>query len=147
VTEPDFTAQLRKFASEDYFPNNLYDLIASWDASGVGFEAVEPILRFIEDNPELDFGVPGPLVTFVERFQGRGYEEELLKSLHRKPTDHTTWMLNRLINGAKSASERQKYVDAMQLAREHPQADEMALLSIDQFLARLAAYKWTARRL
>jgi hypothetical protein len=141
VTKPDFTAQLRKLASEDGILEQPYDLVKSWKSARVGLEAVESILRFMEDNPDLDFGTPGELVHFVERFYRHGYEEELRQSLARKPTAHTVWMLNRLINGARSLSERQKYVGEMQQAKASGHADEQALQRIDHYLNRLSAHK------
>jgi len=58
---------------------------------------------FMEEHPEIDYGTPGPLVHFLERFYKKGYEEQLVLSIRRKPTCHTIWMLNRLINGARAA--------------------------------------------
>ena len=54
----------------------------------------------MERHPLTDFGSPGPIVHFVETFYKKGYEEELVNSIKRKPTLHTIWMLNRIINGA-----------------------------------------------
>ena len=66
-------------------------------------DSVQPLLRLMERHPLTDFGGPGPIVHFVERFYKKGYEEELLLSLKRMPTLHTVWMLNRLINGTDQA--------------------------------------------
>lgn len=66
-------------------------------------DSVQPLLRLMERHPLTDFGSPGPIVHFVERFYKKGYEEELLLSLKRMPTLHTVWMLNRLINGTDQA--------------------------------------------
>ena len=66
-------------------------------------DSVEPLLRLMERHPLTDFGSPGPIVHFVERFYKKGYEEELLLSLKRMPTLHTVWMLNRLINRTDQA--------------------------------------------
>ena len=66
-------------------------------------DSVEPLLRLMERHPLTDFGSPGPIVHFVERFYKKGYEAELLLSLKRMPTLHTVWMLNRLINGTDQA--------------------------------------------
>ena len=63
------------------------------------FQFVKPILEIISQNPSVDFGSPGELVHFVEKFYKKGYEEELIASLKRMPSLHTIWMLNRLING------------------------------------------------
>lgn len=48
------------------------------------FELVAPILEIIESNPDIDFGTPGDLVHFVEKFYKKGYEELLLKSVRKK---------------------------------------------------------------
>ena len=42
------------------------------------FDLVEPILEIIESNPNVDFGMPGDLVHFVEKFYKKGYEELLI---------------------------------------------------------------------
>ena len=59
------------------------------------FELVAPILEIIESNPDIDFGTPGDLVHFVEKFYKKGYEELLLKSVRKSPTMHNIWMLHR----------------------------------------------------
>ncbi len=63
-------------------------------------DAIEPILRIMEANEDTDFGMPGPLVHFMERFYKRGYEALLLESVKRRATPHTLWMLNRIFNDA-----------------------------------------------
>src|SRR5690242_2618518 len=83
-------------------------IVNGWSAAGAGLETVEPILRFLESNPDLDVGSPGPLVHFVERFYGHGYESTLIASVERRPTPHTVWMLNRVINGTKDAETRDR---------------------------------------
>ena len=90
---------------------------------GSAMEFVRVILLFMEENPTLDYGVPGPLVHFVERFYGHGYEEELLASLSRRPISHTVWMLNRVINGTREGDERAKLLNALRVAQQHPSAD------------------------
>ena len=59
------------------------------------FELVAPILEIIESNPDIDFGTPGDLVHFVEKFYKKEYEELLLKSVRKNPTMHNIWMLHR----------------------------------------------------
>ena len=59
------------------------------------FELVAPILEIIESNPDIDFGTPGDLVHFVEKFYKKGYEKLLLKSVRKNPTMHNIWMLHR----------------------------------------------------
>lgn len=47
------------------------------------YEFVEPILEIISTNPSVDFGMPGDLVHFVEKFYKKGYEELLIDSVKK----------------------------------------------------------------
>ena len=44
-----------------------------------------------------DLGTPGPIVHTLEDWRG-GYESFLVESIRRHPTEHTIWMVNRIIN-------------------------------------------------
>lgn len=138
MTTQNIAEQLEQIASQADFAARTATLKREWVSAGVGIEAVEPILRFIETHPDLDFGMPGALVHFVERFYGKGYDDRLIESVRRKPTSPTAWMLNRLINGAKSPEALQQLVAEMHQARVHPLADESARQEIDRFLQRIS---------
>ena len=84
-------------------------------------DSVQTLLRLMERHPLTDFGSPGPIVHFVERFYKKGYEEELLLSLKRMPTLHTVWMLNRLINGKDQA---EVYLDLLKEISENASYDK-----------------------
>lgn len=84
-------------------------------------DSVQPLLRLMERHPLTDFGSPGPIVRFVERFYKKGYEAELLLSLKRMPTLHTVWMLNRLINGTDQA---EVYLDLLKEISENASYDK-----------------------
>jgi hypothetical protein len=92
---------LRKEVGTDNFIDITYDVVDEMKKSKEAFDFVEPILQFMEDYPEADFGNPGPLVHFVELFYRKGYEKLLFESVKRKPTMHTIWMVNRIINDPK----------------------------------------------
>lgn len=100
-------------------------------------DAVEPVLRFMEEYPDIDYGIPGMLVSFVETFYRRGYEPLLLASVRRKPTVHTVWMLHRLINGAATDQLREEYVRELEAAGVNPAADENARQEVAEFLQDL----------
>jgi hypothetical protein len=102
------------------------ELTLRWRNEKIGAEIIEPVLRVLESHPTKDFGIPGPLVQFVERFLGKGYEEELIDSLKRRPTRNTVLMLSRLIFCVRG-SNRKKYINIMMESREHPLADAAAL--------------------
>jgi len=105
----------------------FYSIAEELEASGAGFATVRGILEFIEAHPRLDIGAPGPLVHYVESFAvkrsyRKRYERELLASLSRRPTASTVWMLNRMINVAKTKKSRELLLDAMRAAGKHPAA-------------------------
>jgi hypothetical protein len=130
----DINDQLERVASDENFVGRSYELTDAWSAADTGVEIIEPILRFMEEHPSIDFGAPGPLVHFVERFYGKGYEEKLIESIKRKPTAHTVWMLNRVINGTSVPDTKRLLVTTMRQARLHPLVDQGTLEEIDQFL-------------
>jgi hypothetical protein len=113
MSESDIARQLSAIASEVQMAEEVEKLIDEWTAQGVGPEVIEPTLRFLESHPDWDFGLPGPLVHFVERFYKKGYEEKLVESVSRQPTPHTLWMLNRLINGERLLEKRRAYVELL----------------------------------
>jgi hypothetical protein len=138
VTPQDITDQLEHIASDQDFLAESAELTDAWSSAGAGVETVEPTLRFMEDHPNIEYGTPGPLVHFVERFYQHGYEERLLESVQRKPTAPTIWMLNRVINGTKEPEVRRRLVAAMEAARVNPLADQNARQMADRFVERLA---------
>jgi hypothetical protein len=95
---PDLLKSLRKNVRRDDFIYFADEVVEELESASATIETVEPILRLMEENPDVDFGVPGSLVHFVETFYKKGYEELLIASLERQPTVHTVWMLNRLLN-------------------------------------------------
>jgi len=77
----------------------------------------------MESHPRSDLGTPGALVHFVEQMPDRPYERLLLASLARRPTAHTVWMLQRLINGTKERKRHKRLLLALRAAAAHPKAD------------------------
>lgn len=137
MTESDITDPLETIASSDDFPARSAELVEGWLERGAGVEVVPPVLRFMERHPSIDYGTPGALVHFVERFRGKGYEEGLLDSVRRRPTAATVWMLNRLINGTTAPDARRRLVASMQEAARNPLADEQGRARAASFLERL----------
>ena len=137
TTRNGVTIQLQEIAKSPDFPSDSEAIVDSWISGGIGFEAVSHVLRFIEGNPDINYGKPGALVHFLERFYLHGYEDELIASIRRKPTPHTVWMLNRLINGAKSSNIRSHYIDELKNAKADHQLDDVTLGAVDHFLSRL----------
>ena len=84
---------------------------------------IEWILHFMEENPKIDYGMPGPLVHFMEKKYKKGYEKLLLESIKRKPTEHTVWMLNRILNDV-NLEERNVYMDVLKAIVKDSKYDE-----------------------
>lgn len=74
---------------------------------------ISDFLLLYEENPNFDFGMPGALTHFLESFYKNGYEEKLLESIHRRPTRHTLWMLNRIINGTNTNELKKNYIQEL----------------------------------
>ena len=74
---------------------------------------MDPLFRILEKNSDFDFGMPGQIVHALEKHYKKGLEEELFKSLNRKPTFYTLWMLNRIINGTSDPKEKEGYMEML----------------------------------
>ena len=74
---------------------------------------MDPLFRILEENSDFDFGMPGQIVHALEKHYTKGLEEELFKSLNRKPTFYTLWMLNRILNGTSDTKEKESYMEML----------------------------------
>jgi len=133
VTPQEVSQLLLQIASSDDFANRSADLVEQLNCDIDAFDSIEAILRFMENHTSVDFGSPGPLVHFVEQFYKSGYEQKLLESILRKPTAHTVWMLNRLVNGT-AQSNKQLLIDAMKKVKQHPFADQITIQRAAEYL-------------
>ncbi|WP_031301444.1 hypothetical protein [Sphingobacterium paucimobilis] len=105
------------------FIDPAYEATDELDELENNFDAVEPIFLLIERSPDIDFGGPGPLGSFLENYYKKGYEESLLASIERKPTEYTLHLLHRLINDRNNPN-FQTYLDLMKkisLSNEYPE--------------------------
>lgn len=99
---------------------------------GADIQSLDVIFDFMEKRPSVHFGTPGHLATFMERFAGRGYEERLVESVRRRPTAQTVRLLNRLINGARTESQRREWLALLIATTKRPDLDpETAFLAND----------------
>ena len=99
------------------------DILFKIEEEDYSLDYVEAILRLMEENPDLDYGMPGPTVRFVEHFFMKGYETLLLESIKRTPTMHTLWMLNRIINSPK-LTDKENYIEALKRTTERNDVSE-----------------------
>ena len=98
LTKDDMLVALHDAITEDQEFELADEIRNAMDFYDHPFDLVAPILEFISEHPEVDFGSPGYLVHFVERFYHQGYEDLLLESVLKSPTVHNIWMLHRCYN-------------------------------------------------
>lgn len=89
-----------------------YQIVEEIEKEQDSFAYVEPMFRLMEQNPDVDFGLPGPIVTFIESLYEKGYQKLLLDSVRRKPMGYTIWMINRIMN-ISDVRDKQMYVDLL----------------------------------
>ena len=117
--------------NEDFYETN--EVIEKIKQEGNAFEYLPFIFEVIEKNPELDYGMPGPVVHFMESYYRKGYEGLLLKSVQKMPTSHTVWMLNRVINDPK-LSNRKMYIDVLKSSLNRKDISQTVRKDIEEFL-------------
>ena len=116
----------------DDFIDIMDDCMREIEESGIGLQAVEPLLQFIERHPLSDFGMPGSIVHFVEKFYKKGYEQLLIASVKRRPAMHTVWMLNRVKNGEEN---QQGYIEILNDIAHNKEIEEEIRNSARNFLS------------
>ena len=99
----ELLGKIGKYVGNNSFDENELDVmmdecVIAFEEQSYGIQIVQEILELMERNPLIEFGFPGAFVHYVETFSGKGYEELLYESIEKKPTVHTLWMLNRIIN-------------------------------------------------
>jgi hypothetical protein len=118
----DVARQLEEIADAgDDFEWRSRQLREKWKNEPNSYEALEPMLRFMENHPDVDYGAPGPLVHFTEMLPR--YEEKLIESVERQPTPDTVGMLNRAINGKRDPQERRGLLSVMERVLKNVRAD------------------------
>ena len=141
----DYILELEKLIDEAHktgdkyvFIDPAYDIMDALEELENPFEAVKPILQLIERSPYIDYGGPGPLGSFLEKFYHKdsnvSYEDLLLESLQRKPTNYTIFLLNRLCR-VKDNPDSSRYVKAIKAYANSDCVDEFwkeAIRSIEE---------------
>ena len=64
----DILNELRALDFEENDLDDLYRLAQRLEEEDAVGEAIEPVLRFLEEHRDTDLGMPGPLVHYVEKY-------------------------------------------------------------------------------
>ena len=86
-------------------------------------EAIAQLLSFMAKHPDLNYGMPGAFVHFIETFPEEIYVDVLIDSIKRQPTEHNTWMLLRIMN-TWSSPRQKEYIQVMKNTLSHPTIGE-----------------------
>ncbi len=114
-----------------------------WETEDIIFEIessenpdafVEHILKIMRENEELDFGMPGPLVHFLE--SRNAYEEVLIASVSEHITDHTFWMIQRILSDPKETN-KYKYINILKKCVYQKNINPILKISIKEYLTEL----------
>lgn len=127
-----FSTELKNaILKEDFYKTN--EVIEKIKQESNAFEYLPFIFSVMETNPELDYGMPGPVVHFMESYYKNGYEEILLRSVQNMPTSHTVWMLNRVINDPKLGN-REMYIEVLKSLLDRNDISQFVRTDIENFL-------------
>lgn len=113
-------------SSEDHESLELIDELTTFlRQNSDGHLACQEMISLLERHPEIEFGLPGEPVHTLENFAGF-YEEFLMKSLDKHPTQMTIWMLNRMIN-VHTGKEQKNLIQKLKACMNHPLAGQVAI--------------------
>jgi hypothetical protein len=95
-------------------------------------KAIPELFDIMERLPDAELGSPGPLVHTLERLHS--YEPELVRSVRRRPSLLSVWMVNRILNTALSDDARRMYLALLQEAANDRNAPETVRLDARRFV-------------
>jgi hypothetical protein len=94
--------------------------------------ACAPVLfRTMERLDGVDLGTPGPIVHTLESWRG-SYEVLLRGSVQRKPTPHSVWMINRILNA--SPPDADSWLDLLRSVADNPAASAETKTQAEEFV-------------
>ena len=79
--------------------NKVNELCEELKSNNHPKELLEDLFIVLEKNPHFNFGMPGNLVRAIEKhYKEPGYQDYIIKSIERIPTEYNLWLLQRLLN-------------------------------------------------
>ena len=128
MTYEQIVAGFRSLEASDFDLSNvnaqgrerLYELTDAVMTLPSPEKTMSEMFALMERLPESDLGSPGPLVHTLETFPR--YEDELLKSVRRRPTVLSVWMINRILNTDLAGDVRSDLLAVLREAEVHPEA-------------------------
>ena len=132
ATLEELIKEMEEQIDSDSFEEVLENCMFEIEEANLGIDAVEPLLLLMERHPLSDFGMPGAIVHYVEKFYKNGYEDLLVASVIRRPTLHTVWMINRIKNAGENS---ERYENILKDIMTKPEVEEEIKNSVKEFLS------------
>jgi hypothetical protein len=74
-------------------------------------ELLEDLFKLLEKYPHFNFGMPGNLMRAIEKhYKENYYQDFVLQSIERYPTEYNLWLLQRLMNTFETDKEKENGV-------------------------------------
>lgn len=118
----------------DDFINQSYNIVEKLSKYKNLDDTIEPIIKLIELNPDIDFGNPGPLVHYLEELDEEEYAIKLVESLKRNPTEQTLFMFNRMINELDDYM-KEEYLHLLESINDSPDISENVKSIVQDYLS------------
>ncbi len=83
-------------------------------------------------HPDIDYGMPGPVVHYIEKYPTDYYVVKLLKAIEQKPNDTLLWMLNRIVNDTYDEN-KEKYISIFKNTIERKDIDDITKEVAERF--------------
>ncbi|MGA1983592.1 MAG: hypothetical protein ABSG84_14135 [Acidobacteriaceae bacterium] len=137
MTPGEIAGQLERILTERNPVHYCYLLVERWNTDAVTPDQVaDEILRFMEEHTDVDLGLPGPLIRFMEQaIAEESYQDSLVRSIQRKPVPYTIWMSERLLKVTADPARRSRIIRAMRSAKQNPHATPDLQAEIDQAIS------------
>ena len=92
--------------------NKVNELCEELNINNNPKELLEDLFKILERNPHFDFGMPGNLVRLIEKhYKEPDYQDYVIKSIERTPTEYNLWLLQRLMNSFEKEEEKEEGVN------------------------------------
>ena len=124
--------QLEDLIGTDEFEYRSEEIMEQLEDEGVGIEITESLLSIMERHPLDDYGMPGAMTHFIERFYP-DFLPSLIASVKRRPAAHTVWMLQRCIN---AASDKEELIAVLRDVADDSSVEQIIRDEANSFLKR-----------
>lgn len=94
---------------EESVIDKLYELVDLMEGREDISDTYDAIFSFLENNPTIDIGSPGPLVHLLENYYP-SYVPNLMHSLEKAPSLTAIFMLHRIMNSNIKKSDGNTYL-------------------------------------